>query len=368
MSFLINYFNGKSSKTYPATIKTNTSSWKIIFTEDTGLTKEINWKIDRIRKSEVYTKGLVSFSYGDSFPFQKIESNDVNFINYIAKSEHENINNKLDTYLHKSVKKSIIILALTIICFSAGMYLYVIPSIAVSFAKNLPKKGVITFGNYVFNTLSHQLEINEHRSEKLQDFVNALNLGSEFTIKAYVSESEELNAFALSGGTFVIYTGLLDKIESEHQLSALIGHEVSHIENRHVLKNVTRNLSGALFLSIIFGDVNAITSIISENAHLFSQLSFTRGLEKEADIFGLEIMRENNLDLEGMPQLFEILNNQDNQIDVPSFLNSHPMLDDRIEYTRKIANQQESFIPNIELKEKWRILKEDTNSNNKNNE
>jgi len=354
--FKANYFNGKSSKAYKATIKINSNNWNISFINNFEQTEEIYWKINQIKKSEVYTKGFVSFSFGDTFPFQKIESDDIKFIDFISNSDYKNINNKLDTFLHKSVKKSILILIATIILFSSSIYFYVIPSVAENFVKNLSKEVVINFGNHIFNLLSHDLEINRKNSIKLQAFVDALKIDNEFPIKAYIVEDKQLNAFALSGGKFVIYSALLEKIENEHQLSALIGHEISHIENRHVLKNICRDLSGALFVSIIFGDVNGITSIIGENAHLFSQLSFSRELEKEADIFGLKIMKKNNLDLNGMPELFEILNNH-NQIDLPSFLNSHPMLDERIEYTKKIANKQENFITNKVIKEKWGDLK-----------
>jgi len=356
MNFKANYFNGKSSKTYKANIFINTNSWDITFLDDFKKTEKINWKTYKIKKSEVYTKDLISFNYGDTFPFQKIESSDIDFINYVSKSEHKNINNKIDTFLHKSVKKSIFFLITTIIVISTSMYFFVIPKVAVSFAEKLPKKTIVEFGNYIFKTLSKDLDIDKQKSNNLQHFVDALKIDSDFPITAYVVKSDHLNAFAISGGKFVIYSALLEKLKSEHQLTALIGHEISHIENRHVLKGISRNLSGALFVSILFGDVNAVTSIISENAHLFSQLSFSRSLEKEADIFGLEIMRKNNLDMNGMPELFEILN-QSYQIDVPSFLSSHPMLDERITYTRNIASKQNSFKTNSIIKNKWLILK-----------
>ena len=70
-------------------------------------------------------------------------------------------------------------------------------------------------------------------------------------------------------------------------------------------------------------------------------------------------MRKNNLDLQGMPELFEILN-ENHQIDIPSFLSSHPMLDDRIQYTQEIANKQKVTATNNILKEKWLDLKNES--------
>lgn len=355
MSFSANYFDGKSSRTYQATIYPNSSSWRIVYEDELLGKKEVSWIVNNIKKSEVYTKGLVTFSYGNTFPFQKIESSDAEFINYISKSELGNINSKIDTWLHKSTTKSITLLLAVIVSFTALMYFFIIPTIAVSFAKNLPKQRVVEFGNYVFRVLSNNLEIDEKQSQNLQDFVDAMELKNEFPLTVYVANEDQMNAFALSGGKFVIYSGLLEKIQNEHQLAALIGHEVSHIEKRHVLKNVARSLSGAIFMSVLLGDVSGATSILGENAHKMVELSHSRSLEKEADVVGLEILDNNNLDQHGMPELFQILKDE-SPIDVPTFLSSHPMLKDRIEYTKKVAEKQRKISENRILKEKWSVI------------
>ncbi len=356
MPFNVVYFDGKSSKTHKAVLSPNSLGWKISYKNEEGKTIHISWKISEIIKSDVFTKGWVSFTYGNTFPFQKIESNNENFINYLSKSEHKNLHNKLDTFLHTSTKKSLTVLMLSLIGIALGMYFYVFPTVATGFANNLSDKNVIDFGDYVFKVLSVDLEIDKEKSKKLQDFVNVLNLENTFPLKVYVAKSNKLNAFALSGGKIIVYTALLKKIENEAQLTALIAHEVSHIENRHVLKNVARSASGAIFLSVLFGDVSGVTAILADNAQLATQLSFSRKLEKEADIFGLEVMRKNKIDLHGMPQLFELLK-KETLFDVPTYFNNHPMLEDRILYTKKIANKQENSVENIILKEKWKSLK-----------
>ncbi len=357
MTFQVQYFDGISSKTHQAFVSPSSLSWKISYKDEFSKEILISWNISKIKKADVYTKGLVSFNFGDHFPFQKIESNDPTFINYINTSEHNSLNNKVDIILHKTINRSISYLLLFIIGIALGMYFYVIPSVTTNFVTSLNEKSVISFGDYVFKVLSTSLDINDEKSEKLQDFVDTMSMNSVFPLKTYVIDSDELNAFALSGGKIVIFSALLEKIENESQLSALIGHEVSHIENRHVLKNMSKNMSGAIFVSILFGDVNGATALLADNAHLFSQLSYARNLEKEADIFGLEIMRRNKLDMDGMPQLFEILE-EESQIDIPTYLSNHPMLKDRIEYTQKIANEQEEGIKNDVLKEKWKNIQD----------
>ncbi|WP_435263753.1 M48 family metallopeptidase [Tenacibaculum sp. nBUS_03] len=221
----------------------------------------------------------------------------------------------------------------------------------------MSEKQIIEFGNHTFNMLLNDLDIDEVKSNNLQLFINDMNINTTFPIKVFVTNNKELNAFALSGGKIVIYSSLLDEIENEHQLTALLGHEISHIENRHVLKNLIRNLSGKVFTSIIFNDFNSVSTILTANAHLFSQLSYTRSLEKEADVYSMKIMQQNNLNLFGMPELFQILNKK-NEVEIPKYLNSHPLLKERILYTKKIAEKQSSFKGNVILKNRWNTLKQ----------
>lgn len=366
MSFNVNFFDGKSSRVYKASVIINSTNWSISYVDEFLITKTISWTINEIQKPEVYTKGLVAFKYGESFPFQKIESSDEQFIKYINRSEHKNITSKVDNWLHKFTSKSIVLLLSIIIGAAFIMYFYVIPAVAVNFAEKLPKERVVDFGNYVFRVLLPNLKIDEEQTKNLQSFVDAMSLDSEFPLKVYVAKSKELNAFALSGGKFVIYTGLLKKIKTEHQLASLIGHEISHIEKRHVLKGMARNLSGAIFVSILFGDVSGVTAVLGENAHKFSQMAHSRALETEADIFGLEIVSKNNLDQHGMPELFQILKDE-TPINVPSFLSTHPILEDRIKYTQKIADEQKGFQENLVLKEKWNVIKSSFSSDKQDN-
>ncbi len=363
MPFEVNYFDGKSSRTHKATLSVNALAFMVSYTNENNVPVVVSWEMSAIKKSGIYTKDFISFTYGDSFPFQRIESADKNFIEYVNNSDQKNLNNSLDVMLHKSKKRSLVFLLLTLITVGVASYFYIIPTVATGFATTLTEKNVIDFGDYVFRVLSTELEINEEATKKLQEFADEMTIESAFPLKLYVVQSDEMNAFALSGGKIIVFSSLLEKIETEAQLAALIGHEVSHIENRHVLKNIARNLSGAIFVSVLFGDINGATAVLMDNAHMFKQLSYTRSLEKEADFFGLDIMRNSNVDLHGMPQLFEILQ-KESAFDIPTYLSNHPMLENRIIYTEKIANEQGEFLANTVLQEKWQQIKKSLDNNN----
>lgn len=59
---------------------------------------------------------------------------------------------------------------------------------------------------------------------------NALNY------RVRVIEDPTLNAFAYPHGAMYVHTGLLARMENEDQLATVLGHEMTHVENRHMLR------------------------------------------------------------------------------------------------------------------------------------
>ena len=107
----------------------------------------------------------------------------------------------------------------------------------------------------------------------------------------------------------MIYSGILEMIEEEDELAALLAHEVSHINGRHSLRTISRDLSTYLLLSILTGDVGGFSSVIIENSNLISSLSFSRSLEKEADLDGIKLMINADINPQGMVELFKRFEN-----------------------------------------------------------
>ena len=357
MSFNVTYYDGIISKAIRATLRANALSWEISYIDQDNKPVILHWNVEQIIKSNVFTKGLVVFNYNENVPFQKIESTDDNFIKYLEKNPHPNLTDSLDTFLHKSRFSSLVTLILVLFSLGFLTYFFIIPNVTSHFVSKLSDKNIIAFGDYVFNVLSKDLDFNEEETIKMQDFLDRMHIESSFPLKIYVVNDSEMNAFALSGGKMIIYSAILEKMENEAQLTALIGHEISHIQNRHVLQNISRDLSGTLFVSILMGDLSAISTILAKNAHRFKQLSYSRELEKEADLYGLEIMKKNNVNLHGMPELFQILKNEQS-FEISGYLSDHPVLDERIEYTTGIAEDYPSRkTENKALKEQWLNIK-----------
>ncbi len=55
-------------------------------------------------------------------------------------------------------------------------------------------------------------------------------------VRIAVFRDPALNAFAMPNGKVYIHTGLLSRLENESQLAMILGHELTHVTNRHALK------------------------------------------------------------------------------------------------------------------------------------
>jgi predicted Zn-dependent protease len=71
----------------------------------------------------------------------------------------------------------------------------------------------------------------------------AMNSIRPYTYGGYhfaVLDTSEINAFACPGGLVFITRGMLDIVESEDQLAAVVAHEIGHIGAKHGLKAISR--------------------------------------------------------------------------------------------------------------------------------
>jgi beta-barrel assembly-enhancing protease len=188
-------------------------------------------------------------------------------------------------------------------------------------------------GEQMFNSTVPQTLVDERRTAIIQTFADKLNLSETYKIQVTVLRAREINAYAVPGGHIIVYTGLLDKMEGYDELAALLGHEVSHINERHTTRTILKELSTKLFL-IFFMDVSQVGGILLLNADKLRSLSYSRSLEREADEEGLKIMQRNRIDVNGMLRMFNRLKEADTTA-TPGFLNTHPLTTKRIEYTKE---------------------------------
>jgi predicted Zn-dependent protease len=156
-----------------------------------------------------------------------------------------------------------------------------------------------------------------------------LTAGSRYKYRWYVSDDQEVNAYALPGGIIVVNAGLIAKAGSADELAGVLAHEVQHVEHRHTLQQMIHGAGWAAVLAVVLGDVSAITAIA---IHQIGNLRNSRKLESQADAEGVKALARAGIPVEGMAGMFRRLQSEEARIGdgTPGLLSSHPATAERI--------------------------------------
>ncbi len=127
-----------------------------------------------------------------------------------------------------------------------------------------------------------------------------------------VLDSEEINAFTPGGGYVYITRGIMNYINSEAELAAVLGHEIGHITARHPVRQQTQQtLSGigAAAVGIVTGSGDLAGLANYAGAALIT--GYGRDMELEADRLGAEYLAKTGLAPEHMIDVVRLLKNQE---------------------------------------------------------
>ena len=167
-----------------------------------------------------------------------------------------------------------------------------------------------------------------------QNLVRNSDAKVPFTIK--VIDSEEVNAFALPGGFFFVNSGLILKADNEAELAGVMAHEIAHVAARHGTRQATRGEIAQLgMIPLIFVGGGWTMYGIYEAASVLVPigfLQFSRGMESEADMLGLQYMYKTGYDPEAFVDFFEKVQTLEKQKPgtLAKVFSTHPPTDDRI--------------------------------------
>lgn len=98
----------------------------------------------------------------------------------------------------------------------------------------------------------------------------------------YRDDRRFVNAGALPGGRIVIGRGLLELLETEDELAAVLGHEIAHVDRRHAIERLQYELhSRRLGLRGLYR--------LTQMGVILYQIGYTKEQEDEAELAGLEL-------------------------------------------------------------------------------
>ncbi len=125
-----------------------------------------------------------------------------------------------------------------------------------------------------------------------------------------VLNSDVANAWALPGGKIAVTRGLLETLDNEAELAALLGHEIVHAAARHGAQRLQRAQLGqlALFGVAVATRESAYSDLIGFGSGLalrmFAQ-KYNRDEERESDYYGMKYMHAAGYDSSAAVTLHE---------------------------------------------------------------
>lgn len=211
----------------------------------------------------------------------------------------------------------------------------------------VPVSEEVELGRQLSDQVEGELKL--HPSEELQSYVRGLGElivsqvedrpeGIEFHFQV-IDDPNMVNAFALPGGWVYVFSGLLEAMDDEAELVAVLAHEVAHVTRRHVAQRLVTLYGVDVVTSLALGrEPGLLSQLVATVAQQGFLLSYSRSQEDDADDFGMVYTVRANYDPRAFITFFEKLTGGGG---FPEFLQTHPLPETRIENV-------EAFIDGLE--------------------
>lgn len=165
-----------------------------------------------------------------------------------------------------------------------------------------------------------------------------------------------VNAYAFPGGSIAATRGILIELRNEAELSALLGHEMGHVNARHTAEQMSKGM----LTNALVGGIATIAGTQSAGlGSLASQLGmlgagallahYSRDNERQADALGLEYMVKAGYNPNGFVGLMDMLRStsQHEPSAIELMFSTHPMSDERYSIAVKTVQTKYRHAKNL---------------------
>lgn len=167
----------------------------------------------------------------------------------------------------------------------------------------------------------------------------------------YVND-DEVNAFTGEDGHIYLHRGLLDYLETDEEIAAVMAHEMSHQIAGHVEESSRSVLLGALLGGLLMGGaaaaggasqdgIDAMTAVGLEHGGHIGMLTFSKEQEREADLLAAYVLVRAGFNLQRAGKTFEVLAKLDGK-STASWKDTHPAGAERVVAWRKTVAEIEA--------------------------
>jgi len=178
-----------------------------------------------------------------------------------------------------------------------------------------------------------ETEFKRYENASVNNYVNRIgqrlvpyNNRSQLPYTFQVVDSNDVNAFATMGGFVYVTTGLMKTATNEAELAGVIGHEIGHIEGKHLIKQISRSALQQGVLTAAGARIER-SQVVRLGLDLAVNLRNSREDERDADDRGLRIMGSAGYAQSAMASFMRKLQGGNNL----EFLSTHPSSSSRVQ-------------------------------------
>ena len=204
-------------------------------------------------------------------------------------------------------------------------------------------------GDMIWNQLEDTEDIvtNDTITKSLDKLLKPLcdaNDIDQDSLKVHIIKKDEINAFALPNNHLVVYTGLIEDCKKQEALQGVLGHEIAHIENNHVMKKLSKEIGYSVLLTAAGGTKGG--QMAREILKTLSSSAYDRSLEKEADITSVKYMLEADINPKPMADFMYQMAQDKSMNKAMYWISDHPESEERAKYIleyikgKKLKNKQ----------------------------
>lgn len=159
--------------------------------------------------------------------------------------------------------------------------------------------------------------------------------------KFIVLDTDGVNAFASPGGYIHVTRGALALIRNEAELAGVLGHEITHVTEKHTINAIQKSKAVQMAADKAGGNKKEILSAVAGKAYeMVIENSFDRGDEREADAKGVQLAAKLGYAPTGLAEFLARLADRNKaQSERNGLFASHPETRDRIAAIRAAAGR-----------------------------
>jgi Zn-dependent protease with chaperone function len=240
-----------------------------------------------------------------------------------------------------------------IILLSWGFVVQGLPWAAAKVARHIPPAVENVLGEKTLQIIDGQFcepsKLDPEHQQALQTalftLTDGLTAGHTYRLALRYCKGLGANAFALPGGIIVVTDDLVKLAKNDFQTSAVMAHEIGHVELRHGLRSELQGAGVAILVTALAGDAVSVTTLAVALPTLLLQTGYSRQFETEADDYAFARLKEKGQSPRQFAEMMELLETAHQQRagnalhhgKVLDYMSTHPVTADRIAHAMAAA-------------------------------